>query len=183
MKKTTMLLAGAVLAAAGLPALALDFQPDGAALQAGLGKNGTSMAGVALLWDWDFERLRRKAELTAHTELMVNRWRYDAADGVGKDQLTQLVLLPTLRMRLARGASPWFIEMGIGASFTDRAYETPRKRFSTRWNFYDVLGVGHTFGADGRHEVGLRLNHVSNGGFRHPNPGENFVQLRYMARF
>ena len=183
MKTTTMLLAGAALLAATAPALAADFKPDGATLQAGIGKNGTHMAGVGLLWDWNFERMRRVAELTAHTELMVNRWHYDAIGG-GKDQLTQYVLLPTLRMRLARGASPWFIELGIGASYMDRSYETPRKRFSTRWNFYDVLGVGHTYGGpDGHHEVGLRLNHVSNGGIRNPNPGENFLQLRYTKSF
>jgi hypothetical protein len=183
MKITTMLLAGALLAATG-PVLAADFKPDGASLEAGFGKNGTRMAGVGLLWDWDFERMRRKAELTAHTEVLVNRWRYDAVAGGGSDQLTQVVLLPSLRMRLARGASPWFIEFGIGASYMDRNYETPRKRFSTRWNFYDVLGLGHTYGGpDGRHEVGVRLIHTSNAGLKDPNPGENFLQLRYVHRF
>jgi lipid A 3-O-deacylase len=182
MKTTTMLLAGVLLAATG-PALAADFKPDGVSLTAGFGKNGTRMAGAGLVWDWDFERIRRAAELTAHTEVLVNRWRYDAIGG-GSDQLTQLVLLPSLRMRLARGASPWFFEVGIGASYMDRHYETPRKRFSTRWNFYDMLGVGHTYGGpQGRHEVGLRLVHTSNAGIKNPNPGENFLQLRYAYRF
>lgn len=178
-----MLLAGAALLAATGPALAVDFQPDAVSLEAGFGKNGTRMAGVGLGWDWDFERMRRKAELTAHTELLVNRWRYDAVGG-GSDLLTQLVVLPSLRMRLDRGASPWFIELGIGASYMDRNYETPRKRFVTRWNFYDMLGIGHTVGGpEGRHEVGLRWNHNSNAGLKNPNPGENFLQLRYVHRF
>ena len=177
-----MLLAATLLAATG-PVLAVDYRPDGASLELGVGKNGTRMAGVGLLWDWDFDRMRPKAELTAHTELLVNRWRYDAVAG-GSDELTQLVLLPSLRIRPGRGASPWFIEMGIGASYMDRAYETPRKHFSTRWNFYDVLGVGHTFGGpQGRHELGLRLVHTSNAGLKNPNPGENFLQLRYVQRF
>jgi hypothetical protein len=178
-----MLLAGAALLAATGSAVAVDFKPDGVSLEAGIGKNGARMAGVGLVWDWDFERMRRKAELTAHTELLVNRWRYDAVGG-GKDQLTQLVLLPSVRMRLDRGASPWFIELGIGASYMDRDYVTPRKAFSTRWNFYDVLGIGHTFGGvDGHQEVGLRWTHTSNAGIRNPNPGENFFQLRYVHRF
>lgn len=29
----------------------------------------------------------------------------------------------------------------------------------------------------------LRLQHFSNASIRHPNPGENFVQLRYARRF
>ncbi|GAB3664690.1 acyloxyacyl hydrolase [Ramlibacter alkalitolerans] len=182
MKSTTILLAGVLLAATG-PALAVDLKPRGASIEVGVGQEGSRMAGIGLVWDWDFERLRRHAELTAHTEVLINRWRYDAVGG-GSDELTQLVLLPTVRMRLARGASPWFIEMGVGVSYLDRDYVTPGKQFSTRWNFYDVLGVGHTFGGrDGRHELGLRWNHTSNAGIRNPNPGQNFFQLRYVHRF
>jgi lipid A 3-O-deacylase len=185
MKTTTMLqlAAAAALLAPSAPALAVDFAPVGASIEAGIGRQGTRMAGVGLVWDWDFERLRRKAELTAHTELMVNRWRADAVGG-GNFELTQLVVLPSLRMRLDRGASPWFVEVGIGASWMDRDFETPRKRFSTRWNFYDMLGVGHTYGGvDGHHEVGVRWSHVSNAGIRKPNPGQDFLQLRYVYRF
>ena len=175
-------LGAAVLAVAG-PALATDFRPDGVAVEAAVGSRGTNMAGLGLVWDWDFERMRRKAELTAHTELIINRWRFDAMDG-GKDELTQFALLPSLRMRLKQGRSPWYIELGIGASWMDRDYQTPQASFSTRWNFYDVLGIGHTFGGvDGQHELALRWTHVSNGSIREPNPGQDFLTLRYVARF
>jgi lipid A 3-O-deacylase len=177
-----MILAGALLAVSG-PVLAVDFKPDGASLEAGIGKFGSRMAGVGLVWDWNFERMRRAAELTAHTEVLVNRWRYDALGG-GSGELTQFAVLPSLRMRLARGASPWFIELGVGASYLDRDFVTPRKSFSTRWNFYDVLGIGHTYGGvNGHHEVALRWNHSSNAGIRNPNPGQDFLQLRYVYRF
>jgi lipid A 3-O-deacylase len=183
MKSTTILLAGAALLAAGAPARAVDLKPRGASIEVGVGQDGSRMAGIGLVWDWDFERMRRKSELTAHTELLVNHWRVDDPAG-GKQGLTQLVLLPTVRMRMARGASPWFIELGVGASYLDRDFVTPDKQFSTRWNFYDVLGVGHTFGGrEGRHELGLRWNHTSNAGIRNPNPGQNFFQLRYVQRF
>jgi len=162
---------------------AFDLRPDAVSLLAGAGSHGTRMAGAGLVWDWDFERMRKKAELTAHTELLLNQWRADAIGG-GHDSFTQLVLLPSLRMRLARGASPWYLELGIGASWMDRLFVTPDKQFSTRWNFYDMMGVGHTLGGpDGRHEIGLRWVHVSNGGLKKPNPGQDFLQLRYVARF
>jgi lipid A 3-O-deacylase len=185
MKKTTMtqLGAAALLLAAALPANAVDFRPDGIALQAGVGEHGSHMAGVGLVWNWDFERLRRKAELTAHTELMVNRWRADAIGG-GHLDLTQYVLLPTLRIRPSRGTSPFFFEFGIGASWMSRQFATPDKTFGTRWNFYDVLGLGYSIGgAQSKHEVGLRWNHTSNGGVRDPNPGHDFIQLRYVMKF
>lgn len=173
--------AAAVCAFAG-QALAFNMRPDGVSLEAGPGRTGTHMAGVGLVWDWDFERLRRKAALTAHTELLVNLWHADALDG-GRQRLAQWVVLPSLRMRLDRGRSPWFFEVGIGASFLSRHFETPDKNFSTRWNFYDVLGVGHTFGGpDGKHELGLRWTHTSNAGIRKPNPGQDFLQLRYVRR-
>lgn len=173
----------ALLAAGASPSHALDWKPDAVSLEAGAGTHGTRFAGAGLVWDWDFERMRRKAELTAHTELLVNTWRADAIGG-GENSYTQLVLLPSLRMRLSRGASPWYIELGIGASYLDRLFATPHKQFSTRWNFYDMMGVGHTLGGpDGKHEIGMRWVHVSNGGLKKPNPGQDFLQLRYVARF
>lgn len=185
-RRTTLLLRpllAACLAGSLVPAAqAFDMRPDGVALQAGVGKHGTSMAGVAGVWDWDWERLRRKAELTAHTELMLNGWRADAVGG-GNQSITQVVLLPSLRMQLSQGRSPWYLEVGVGASWMDRRLVTPEKEFSTRWNFYDVLGVGYAFGEQRRHELGARWVHVSNAGIKKPNPGQDFLQLRYVARF
>jgi lipid A 3-O-deacylase len=173
----------ALACAAGLQAAhAFDWRPDGVALQAGVGGRGSAIAGVGLVWDWDFQRLRRKAELTAHTELMLNHWRADEVGG-GKQGLTQVVLLPSLRMRLSRGASPWFIELGIGASWMDQKLVTPRKTFGSQWNFYDMMGIGHSFGAEHEHELAVRWVHVSNAGLKKPNPGQDFLQLRYVARF
>jgi lipid A 3-O-deacylase len=181
--KTLRLLLAGVCAAGIHDVHAFDWVPDGISVQAGAGGKGTSMAGVGVVWDWDFQRMRRKAELTAHTEFMLNHWRGKAASGSGSDGLTQVVLLPSLRMRLDRGASRWFIELGIGASWMDQHFETPRERFSTRWNFYDMMGLGYNFGAEHEHELNLRWVHVSNAGLKHPNPGQDFLQLRYVARF
>lgn len=180
---TTLRLLAAALLAAGLScAQAFNLRPDGVSVQAGGGRHGAFMSGAGIVWDWDFQRMRRKAELTAHTELMLNRWRADRVGG-GHETYTQVVLLPSLRMRLSRGESPWFIELGVGASWMDQLYVTPQKTFSTRWNFYDMLGIGRSFGEQHQHELNLRWVHVSNAGIREPNPGEDFIQLRYVRRF
>ena len=172
----------AVLALAAPLSHAFNLRPDAVSVRAGIGKSGNAMAGVGVVWDWNFERLRRHAELTAHTELIVNEWSYDARNG-GSRTLTQVVLLPTLRMQLKQGRSPYFVELGVGASWMDRLYDTPAKTFSTQWNFYDVIGVGRRFGPGDRHELGLRWAHTSNAGLKKPNPGQDFLQLRYVARF
>jgi lipid A 3-O-deacylase len=172
----------ALLATAASMAQAVDWRPDAVSLQAGVGKDDSAVAGLGLAWDWDFERLRRHAALTAHTELIVHHWRMDALAG-GEQSITQLVLLPSLRMHLSQGRSPWFLELGVGASYMDRKLVTPQRTFSTQWNFYDMLGAGYKFGDRGRHELGLRYVHVSNAGIRRPNPGQDMLQLRYALRF
>jgi hypothetical protein len=181
-KNSARILAGALLAACFSSAGALDLRPDGVSVQGSWGTNSARMAGAGLVWEWDWERLRRKAAITGRTELLVNAWRADDFGG-GTQGWTQVVLLPTIRFELSQGRSPWFVELGVGASWLDGAYRTPHRGFSTRWNFYDVVGVGHSFGAQRDHELGLRWVHVSNAGLRDPNPGQDFVQLRYARRF
>jgi lipid A 3-O-deacylase len=175
--------AGAVAAFSSL-AHATDWHPDAWTVKAGAGDSHAVMAGTGLRWDWDFWRMRRKAELTAHTELMLNGWRAEKPDRTGNRFYTQVVVLPSLRMRMDRGASPWFLEFGIGLSWMDHKFETPDRQFSTEWNFYDVLGMGYTLGGPhGKNEVDARIVHFSNAGFRNPNPGLNFLQLRYTHNF
>ena len=181
-KKLVPLVAGALLAAAGGSAAALDLKPDGIAVHGSIGTNTARMAGVGLIWDWEWEVLRRKAAITGQTEWMINRWQADDFGG-GHQGFTQVVLLPTVRFELSQGRSPWFAELGVGVSYLDRHYLTPHRDFGSRWNFYDVIGVGHTFGAQRTHELTLRWVHVSNLGIREPNPGQDFVQVRYARRF
>lgn len=161
---------------------AFDWRPDGVSLQESRASHGTRMTGAAAVWDWNWALLRRKAALTGQTELFINHWRADGAAG-GRDSYTQVGLLPTLRLHLSQGRSPWFVEMGIGVSWMDRRFRTDERTFSTRFNFYDVLGAGYGFGEHRQHELGLRLLHISNGGIEKPNPGQEFLQLRYLARF
>ena len=161
---------------------AADWRPDGVSVQGSTGQRGTLMAGTALAWDWEWEVLRRRAAITGQTELFVNHWRADAVGG-GRDSYTQFGLLPSLRFHFSQGNSPWFIELGIGLSWLDRRLQTPERSFSTRFNFYDVIGAGYLFGERRQHETGVRLLHISNAGIKEPNPGQDFVQLRYLSRF
>lgn len=174
-------LAAALAFLAAGAAQAADFRPDGTFATLGVAPHQTATAGTGLVWDWDW-RADRQATLTAHTELIVAGWRADAVGG-GSQGLAQLALLPVLHMQLDRGRSPWFLEFGIGASLTNKIYRTPTKVTSTRLNFYDMLGFGYSLGADRKQEIGLRYVHISNAGAKKPNPGEDFLQLRYGVKF
>jgi lipid A 3-O-deacylase len=86
-------------------------------------------------------------------------------------------------LRPTGGTSPWFFEAGVGLTLMTSLYETDRKRFFTTFNFAVHLAVGRNFGSRNEHELSLRLQHFSNAGIKDPNPGEDFIQIRYSFRF
>jgi lipid A 3-O-deacylase len=115
------------------------------------------------------------------TEAYLSEW---SARGVGERRaFTQLAVLPLVRLRFRGGASPWFVEGGIGISAMSPIYRTGTKEFSTSFNFVDTVGIGRSLDAQHRHELSLRVQHVSNADIKTPNPGENFLQLRYAVAF
>lgn len=116
-------------------------------------------------------------------DLFASQWRAPQAMGDGRRGYAQLGAIATWRYRFDRGGSPWFVEGGLGGTLMNHVYRTPDRSFSTAFQFTEVLGLGRSFGERGEHELSVRLQHVSNGGIRKPNPGANFVRLRYLYRF
>jgi lipid A 3-O-deacylase len=169
------------LAALSCNAFAMDWTPRGAFVIAGVTSHHTDSLSAGLMWPWAWRRQAAGGELTGLTEGYVSYWHARAAPG--PRSFTQVGVVPLVRYRFSEGRSDWFAEAGIGASLTDRLYRTADKQFSTSFNFVDVAGVGRSFGAQRRHELGMRLVHISNGSIKRPNPGENFLQLRYAALF
>lgn len=136
--------------------------------------------GVTLPWSsWRSELWG--GELRGHWDIHLSRWSFNGV--AGYDSINVLGITPTLRLRPDQGRSAWFWEAGIGGTFADDRYRTTEKEFSTRFNFASHVGVGMNFGAQRQHELSVRVQHVSNAGIKHPNPGENFVQLRYGFHF
>lgn len=153
-------------------------------LEAGWAAHATRSTAVGITWPWSFERSLWGGQLNGHWDAFIGRSRANSkmADGQ-RYTLTQLALVPMLRLRFDEGRSPWFAQAGIGLSVTDTLYETPDKSFSTRFNFSDHLALGRNFGATREHELILGLRHVSNAGIEKPNPGEDFIRLRYARSF
>jgi lipid A 3-O-deacylase len=182
MKKNERIALAVLVALWACAAHAADWAPSSAFIaEGGVTVHGTYSLTAGVTWPWAWHRVSHNGEWTGMTELFVSRWSGRLAGG--REELTQVGLAPIVRYRFDHGRSDWFGEGGIGVSTMDRLYRTDRKSFSTRFNFYDVIGVGRSFGARREHELSLRFAHVSNAGLKKPNPGENFVQLRYAHSF
>jgi hypothetical protein len=70
-----------------------------------------------------------------------------------------------------------YVEGAIGFHLVSTRISAARV-FSTAFQFGDHLGAGMRFGPGRRYDLGMRVQHLSNGGVRSPNPGINFVLVR-----
>lgn len=143
----------------------------------GLIAHGTSSVTAGVAWPPFWQH----GAWSAHAEGFASVWRAPRAGG--RENFWQFGVLPVVRYRFGAAAPRVFVEGGVGLTLMDRLYRSGHAAFSTRLQFQDMLGGGMNLGARGQHEVGVRFSHFSNGGIKRPNPGENFVQLRYGRSF
>ena len=160
-----------------------DLIPSTAFVQAGIGDQSTRAYIAGLTWDWKWRHHFGFGTLSGYFDADFGRWTTDRSGVKGYAWMTQVGLTPVLRWRPAGSQSDWFAEIGVGANYILPLYRSGSKRFSTEFNFGDHVAIGRDFGSRGQHEVALRAEHFSNAGIAHPNPGENFAQLRYSYRF
>ena len=157
--------------------------PDMMFAQAGTAQESTSAYALGAVWDWDLNRRYALGVLTGYTEGSLGRWQTDDAARGGSRTYTQVGLTGVLRFFPGHANQHWFTELGIGANYITPVYQGEGKSFSTEFNFGDHVAVGRLLGSHRLASVALRFQHFSNGGIDTPNPGENFLQLRYTYQF
>lgn len=172
-----LLCLAAALAAAS-PARAFDPRPSGVYVEGGRAEE-TWAAGVGLVWPLR-ERETRYGRWSAYLDVGLSLWHPSA----GERDVVRVGITPVLRLAQRDCANAClFGELGIGVNAITPRYSGNGKRFSTVFNFGDHLAAGVMFGAAHAHEIALRVRHFSNADIRKPNPGEDFVELRYLRRF
>ena len=152
-------------------------------LQAGSGDNSSYALVVGTTQPWaKAQWALGSGQLRAHWDAWLGGWsnRDNARD---RFTTPALGIGPSLRWRGAQGTAPWFVEAGTALMVTGKRLYRSEQRMGTRWNFATHLGIGMNFGPQSMHEVSLRIQHASNAGIKSPNPGINFVQLRYARVF
>jgi lipid A 3-O-deacylase len=172
-----LVLAAAMFAA--WPAHA-DWRPDAWFIEGAAAPKGTWTVTGGVKWNGSWRRSWLGTQATGAIDAQLSHWEWDRFGG-GRGSSNVLGVVPLLRLTFDEGRSPWFFEGGIGFTIADRKYNTPDKQFATSYNFHDVLAIGRTIG--NANELSVRVTHTSNAGIKHPNPGENFLQVRWGAKF
>lgn len=90
---------------------------------------------------------------------------------------------PVFRIIKDTGYIRPFFEAGVGVRLLNGVEETPDRTMSSSFQFADMVGVGAQFGARQNYQAGLRFQHLSNAGFKRPNPGINFSQVYVQYNF
>ena len=159
------------------------WQPDAVFSQVGAGR-ATGSLSVGGGWRWKHAwMVRDSLVLSGRWDITVGRWRADL-DGEKDDQhwVTQVSVVPTLRLS---GLSDrgFYGEIGSGPVMLMPIFQNRDRYFSTEFNFQSHLALGYVLGRRAEHDIGLRIEHFSNGGIREPNPGMEIASLRYTYRF
>ena len=136
----------------------------------------TETVGVRLPW-----RTFGDGRWQLDADLSLAHWSSRPWEHGGARRST-LVLEATPAFRW-QGGERWYLSGGIGVTLANRTFRNHGRRFSTLFNFATHLGAGVWLDAARTHALELRVQHVSNGSIKKPNPGEDFLQLRYLHAF
>lgn len=150
----------------------------GIAVEHGFGEQGTSVNRFALQSDWNQNWFAsNNTHINGYWDLSIAQWRLHDYKGIpGNDKnIYDIGFTPVFRFE-SLDKKGLYAEAGIGIHLMSHLYNNKNRQFSTAFQFGDHIGVGYVF--NNNLDLGLRLQHVSNGSIKEPNPGENFIVLR-----
>lgn len=168
--------------AAALPTLAATPAADSASLEYGSGSR-VQLLRVAVQSHWEQRWLQRNGRhIGAHWELQLAQWQGRAHQNIaGQHQnITDIGLTPVFRWQ-ADTRKGWYLEGGIGVHLLSKLYDNNEDYLSTRFQFGDHIGGGYVL-ANGW-DVGVKLQHFSNGGIKAPNSGVDFIVFKLARPF
>jgi hypothetical protein len=144
---------------------------DGVSAEAGV-EGDVTMWRVGAQWNWARRWFTEGTwQLGGYWDLAAGAWHSDQAT------LYDVGITPVFRFARKDGGSP-YVEAAIGFHLISDSHVTEDKVFGSAFQFGDHIGAGVRFGEGNRYDLSLRLQHLSNGGIRKPNPGIDFVQVR-----
>ena len=149
---------------------------DSASLEFATG-NKTKMVRAGAQWNWDQQWFKSNGtNVGGYWDATLADWRENNYQGDGsKQSLIDVGITPVFRLQ-SDSKKGLYGEAGIGLHMLSDIYDNNGRTFSTRFQFGDHIGMGYVL-ANGW-DIALKLQHYSNGGVKHPNPGVNYAVLK-----
>jgi hypothetical protein len=173
-----MVVAGCLLAVFHCASYAV----DSASIEVASG-NQTKIVRVGAQWKWETQWWKSNGtHIGGYWDFTIAQWRGNRFQNVpgARQRLTSIGVTPVFRFQRNSLKGP-YAEAGIGANYLSELYDNNDQRFSTKFQFGDHLGVGYVFQSNV--DVGLKIQHFSNGGIKNPNPGVNVAVIRVSYPF
>ena len=164
------------------PGFAADTLADSAAVEIGAGSK-VQMIRFSAQKNWERSWFESNGtHLSGYWDANLAQWRGNAYRDVnGQHQnITVVNLTPVFRFERA-DKKGWYGEGGIGVSLFSELYNNDSNRLSTAFQFGDHIGAGYVF--DNKWELGAKIQHYSNGGFKKPNSGVNWFIVKAAYHF
>jgi len=154
---------------------------DGFAVDAGNGNDGVKIVRLSAQirqWSREQEQENHAARSGLHWELGVAWW--EAEERARVTGLYEANATPVYRFSLADPVPGLFVDLGIGVHALSE-HRIGERELGSQYHFGSFIGLGLMPG-DRRYNLSLRLQHLSNAGVELPNPGINFLLLRFGVR-
>ena len=143
---------------------------DGVSVEVGHGDDNTALLRLGIEDRWRKRTMIEEWRLAGYWEFTAGIW--DNPD----HSTAELGFTPVFRIE----RKSIFFEGAVGVHLVSTHISAART-FSTALQFGEHFGVGFYFGPSQRYDLSMRIQHISNGHIRTPNPGINFwmVRLQY----
>jgi len=133
--------------------------------------------------DWDVQWFQSNGtHLSGYWEASVGLWQQKQYKNIsGNDKnLWDIGFTPVFRFQNDNKKGLYY-EGGIGVHRLSDLYNNDTYRLSTLFQFGDHIGVGYVF--DNKWEVAAKVQHFSNGGYKKPNTGINYLEVKAAYHF
>ena len=146
--------------------------------------DGVSVVGAGLRTrEWKTWASGERWRLSLAPEWQIGIW--DAQQpGISKTRIVDSSLTGVLTVRPREDVgSVYYLDIGFGVHMLSHTRISEERNFGSSFQFGELVGIGMDFGQRRPYSVAARVQHVSNGGIKRPNPGVTFAQVLVVCRF
>ncbi len=165
-----------------LPMTVSAFEVDNASFEIGGGAK-VQMVRFGVQKNWQKKYFHSNGtHVAAFWDFSIAQWRGNAYRNTSGQQqhIIDIGATPTFRFQ-SDNLKGWYGEVGIGYHLLSELYNNDNNQLSTAFQFGDHIGAGYVF--NNGWEVGMKIQHFSNGGIKKPNSGVNFLLVKLARPF